>query len=102
MVRAFYVAEHPLNSAGVVAGGMLTSFLDLVLGRVAAARGPTRSTVRLVTDFLGPAKLGDWIEGEGELIRRTERLAFVNGLLRVGERPIARPSTIFRVDHPPP
>lgn len=100
VVRAFRVAEHHLNSAGVVSGGMLTSFLDLVLARVAAPPGSARSTVRLVTDFLGPAKLADWIEGEGELVRRTETLAFVNGLLRVGRRPIARASGIFRVDHP--
>lgn len=101
-LRAFRVAAPHLNSAGMASGGMLTSFLDLVLARVTAAPGPARFTVRLVTDFLGPARLGDWVEGEGELVRRTETLAFVNGLLRVGERPIARASAIFRVGRSPP
>jgi len=95
-VRAFRVREEHLNSAMIVHGGMLASFLDMVLAD-AVRRGCGRLgfTVRLVTDFHSPAKFGDWVEGRGRLTRATRTLAFVGGELSVGRRRILSGRAVF-------
>lgn len=96
VIRAFHVLDRHLNSAGVVHGGMLATFMDMILAD-AVRRGCGRLgfTVRLVSDFQAPAKLGEWVEGQGILRRATRTLAFVDGYLRVGGRQVMTGQGIF-------
>ncbi|HYM32408.1 MAG TPA: PaaI family thioesterase [Candidatus Cybelea sp.] len=97
-VRGFRVQEKHLNAAGVVHGGMLTAFMDSLLGHtVFWASGHSGRTVRLVADFVGPAKRGDWVEGRAKLIRATRTVAFVEGTLNVGGRQVMRADGVFRL-----
>ena len=38
-------------------------------------------TVRLTIDYLGPGRLGDWLQAEGEVLGHDEQMAQVRGRL---------------------
>jgi acyl-coenzyme A thioesterase PaaI-like protein len=67
----FRVEEHHTNGLGNCHGGMLMSFADMAWGRIISLRKSySWVTVRLNCDFLSGARLGDFVEGLGELIIR--------------------------------
>jgi acyl-coenzyme A thioesterase PaaI-like protein len=47
-------------------------------------------------DFLAPAPVGAWVEGESEVLHTTRNLVFLRGLLRIDGRPVLRASGIGR------
>jgi acyl-coenzyme A thioesterase PaaI-like protein len=51
-------------------------------------------------DYLEPAKEGDWIEAHVDVLRIGRRLAFVEGLLLVGDRKVMRANGTFAVVEP--
>ena len=102
-VRGFRIARQHANLAGIAHGGMLMTFADMVLGQVAraAAEGPA-VTVRLVTDFVMPARIGAWVEGRAALVRRTRELIFVRGRLTAGRHVIMSADGLFQPIRPRP
>lgn len=95
--RGFRVAQKHINRAGIVHGGMLMSFADLVLSRgVRKASAGPGVTVRMTTEFLGPAHLGDWVEGEARVSRTTKTLVFVDAEIRANGHIILTASGVFR------
>ena len=100
-IRAFRARSDLCNSAGFVHGGMLMTFADIVLARaVMEVAGPPFATVRLVTDFLAPAKQGSWVEGHAIVNKRTRSLAFVEGRIAAGDEKVALISATFRILKP--
>ncbi len=95
------VQEKNCNIMRIAHGGWLATLADMILPLSArlAHDGPDTFllTVSLSLDFLGPAPLGCWIEGRGEVLRRTKRLVFVQGNLTVDGAAIVRASGIFRI-----
>ena len=84
-VPAFRVAEHHKNINNVAHGGVLTSFADMLLARALMwERQRYGVTVRLVTDYLGPAKAGDWVEGRSWITGGGNTIVFVAGEARCG------------------
>jgi len=53
------------------------------------------ATVSLTTDYLGPAKEGDWLESTTRVERVAERMAFADCSLRVDGREIVRARAVF-------
>ena len=95
--RGFRVLEGHLNNAGIIHGGMMMSFADTVLGRAAGSVGSGSAvTVHMTTDFLGPAHLGDWVEGRAKIMRQTRTLIFVEGEIRTRKRLLMTANGIFR------
>jgi uncharacterized protein (TIGR00369 family) len=94
--RGLRVEEKHANLAGIGHGGLLMTLADLVLSQVIRHAGfaPT-VTVRMTTDFLGPAHVGDWLEGTGQVDRATSTLVFVSGALQVGERKLLTCTGLF-------
>lgn len=96
--RAFQVAEHHANAFGHCHGGMLMSFADIAFGHaVTLARGPNWVTVRLMTDFISAARLGDWVEGLGEVTGEDGDLITVRGRIWCGERTIMTGAGVFKM-----
>ena len=104
-------AQH-LNPKGFGHGGALATFADMQLvahmftGTLARLRAPT---ISLSLDYLAPVRLGDWVEGDVDLIKRTGRLAFSETILTVTGEPVARSRGLFAysdanppLDPPPP
>lgn len=86
------------NMRGVAQGGLIATLADIALGFNIAAAGEGRetriATVNLTTDFVGAAKIGEWLEARVD-VQRVGRLSFANTYIHVGERRIARVSGVF-------
>ena len=51
----------------------------------------------LQVDYLAPAPLGAWVEGEAQVLRITRSMAFVQGLVRAEGQVVARVSGVFKI-----
>ncbi|MDX5392626.1 MAG: PaaI family thioesterase [Caulobacteraceae bacterium] len=98
--QAFFALPRHANGLGLVHGGMLTAFLDGLMGAAVfrSARRPG-VTIHLSVDFLHMARLGDWVMGEAKVTRATREVAFVEGRVHVGGRDVVRGSGIFKLMH---
>ena len=65
------------------------------LRRAKVARGRSRRRLSLNVDYLGPARLGDWIEAEPILVRATGRYLFTQAVLSNAVGPVARSTAIY-------
>lgn len=100
LVVGLRAQEKHMNSRGSVHGGVLATLGDIALGYVMAfgAEPPRRLvTASLSVDYMGSAKLGDWIEAHVEATRVGRTLAFANAYLTVDGGRIARVSAVFAV-----
>ena len=97
-VRAFRVLEHHKNINSVAHGGVLASFADMLLARALMWElNRYGVTVRLVTDYLGPAKRGDWVEGRSWITGGGKTIIFVAGEAHVGDRVVFSATATFRL-----
>lgn len=95
--RAFRVAEHHCNGMKNAHGGMLMSFADMAFGHaVSVEKSHWWVTVRLMCDFLSGAKLGEWVEGTGEIIAEADHVYTVRGRIWVADRTIITGTGIFK------
>ncbi len=101
-IRAFYVAEHHANGMNNCHGGMLMAFADTAFGHAVSMRYPNRFwvTVRLLTDFVSAARMGDWVEGTGEIVGEDDGLITVRGRIWVADRTVMAGTGIFKVGAP--
>jgi uncharacterized protein (TIGR00369 family) len=98
----FRVEARHTNPAGICHGGMMASFCDMLLPVCAHHRSPELArrflpTVSLQVDYLAPAPLGAWVQGEAEVLRVTRSLAFLQGLVTADGEPVARASGVFKI-----
>jgi uncharacterized protein (TIGR00369 family) len=102
--RAFLVSEHHTNGMNNCHGGMLMAFADTAFGHAVSMRRRNHYwvTVRLLTDFLAPAMLGDWVEGTGEIAGVDDDLFTVRGRIWCGDRTIMTGNGIFKALGPRP
>lgn len=101
VLMGFRVEARHCNPLDNCHGGMLASFADMLLPVVTIyqKRGTERRflpTINLQIDYLGAAPLGSWVQGEGQLLRETRNLAFVQGLVTADGEPALRVSGIFK------
>jgi len=93
----FRVEEHHTNGLGNCHGGMLMSFADMAWGRIISLRKSyTWVTVRLNCDFLSGARLGDFVEGRGELLAEQDLVFTVRGRIWAGERTLMTGTGVFK------
>jgi acyl-coenzyme A thioesterase PaaI-like protein len=95
--RGFYVLERHCNSMGIAHGGLLVSFADGLLG-MAVFRVTRKApiTVRLTSDFVASAKLGDWVEGKGTVIKAGADVIFVKANIYVADKTVLIAQGVFK------
>ncbi len=98
----FRVEERHCNPMGMAHGGMLVTFADMQLPFGIRFQGHGLEdnflpTVNLSVDFLGPAKLGTWVQGETQVLRRTRNLAFAQCMVTADGETALRASGIFKI-----
>ena len=82
----FRAAEHNCNGIGTVHGGVLMCFADYAVTMLALTGVKENcTTISFSSDFIASARCGDWVEAEGDVVKRTGSMTFVNGRLRVGD-----------------
>ncbi len=96
--RAFLVCEHHTNGMNNCHGGMLMAFADTAFGHAISLKKPNNYwvTIRLVTDFLSPARLGDWVEGSGEIVGEEDGIFTVKGRIWSGAHDVMIGTGIFK------
>ncbi len=94
------IEEGHLNYQDAAHGGVLTTLADVALSWAAySSETPPLavSTVTLTVNFLGAARLGNWLEAEARIDRIGQRLAYTSGSIRTGETVIATMTGVFSV-----
>jgi len=92
-------ANH-INYVDIAHGGVLTTLADVTLSlQVHRAEDPPLNvtTVSLTSNFLGPAKLGDWLVGEGRIDRIGKKIAYTSGRILCGDKAIMTMSGVFNI-----
>lgn len=96
-VMGFRVEEHHANGMGNCHGGMLSSFADMAWGRVISSnRSVGWVTVRLTTDFLSGAHMGDWVEGGSDIISEVDDIYTVRGRIWCGDRLLMTGAGVYK------
>lgn len=102
----FRVEARHTNPLNICHGGMLATFADMLLPFVIIYEpGHERRflpTISLQVDYLAQAPLGAWVQGEGEVLRRTRSMVFAQGLVCADGVPAMRVSGIFKLGQPIP
>lgn len=95
----FRVDQRHVNMRGVIHGGMLMTFADAAMGQAAwdACDHADCVTLNMQSQFLAPARDGDWIEVTPVLIRRTRSLIFLRGDFTVDGTPIFSVSSVWKI-----
>lgn len=96
--QALFILPRHANAFGVLHGGMLSAFLDGLLG-AAVFRGTERSavTVHLSVDFLRMGRKGEWLLGEARMTHATRDVAFAEGRAYIGARDVGRATGVFKL-----
>ena len=99
------VEPRHCNPMGNCHGGMLASFADMVLPLSIHRKAPEIGkkflpTISLQLDYLAPAPLGCWVQGEAEVLRVTRSMVFAQGLITADGMPAVRLSGIFKIGKP--
>jgi uncharacterized protein (TIGR00369 family) len=98
----FRVEARHCNPMGICHGGMLASFCDMLLPisvhRKSAEVGQRfLPTVSLQIDYMAPAPLGAWVEGECDVLKVTRAMVFAQGLVRADGVVAVRCSGVFKI-----
>ncbi|ENZ82760.1 MULTISPECIES: PaaI family thioesterase [Caulobacter] len=95
--------EH-CNSRNMPHGGFLAAMADnamgLSLGVSLAGDGRESAglvTVSLTLDYLGSAKLGQWLEFDTDFVKLGRSICFAEATVRADGQPIARARATFKV-----
>ena len=101
----FRVEQRHTNPMGICHGGMMASFCDMLLPlSVHRKRADVGlrflPTINLQIDYLAPAPLGAWVQGEAEVLRVTRSLVFAQAVVTADAEPVARVSGIFKIGPP--
>ena len=90
----------PLLRKCFVRNSQLGTFADILISTAAQYQTDIPRqflpTISLQTDFLAPAPLGSWVQGEAEILKVTKNLVFSQGLVRADCRMVLRASGVFR------
>ena len=94
------IDEGHLNYQDVAHGGVLTTFADVALSfALFASEHPPLpvATATLTVNFLGAARLGDWLEADARIDRIGKRLGYASGAIRCGDETVATMSGVFSI-----
>ena len=96
------LAKPHTNSRGFIHGGLITALADNAMGYSCALvmgwdTSKSLMTISLGVDFIGTAKIGQWLTIEPEVIRTGSTICFAQSLIKADDVVIARANGTFRV-----
>lgn len=105
LVIGLYTREAHCNSRGMVHGGLLAALADNAMGLscvevlVSEGRKPEGGlvTISLAADFVGAAKLGQWVAFDTGYVKTGRTLCFAQAFVTADGETIARADARFRV-----
>jgi uncharacterized protein (TIGR00369 family) len=100
VIMGLRLAKPHTNSRGLIHGGLIAALTDNAMGySCALVMGWNSSlvTISLAVDFVGTAKIDQWLSIEPEVIRTGSTICFAQSLIRADDVVIARANGTFRV-----
>ncbi len=105
VIIGLYVREPHTNSRGMLHGGLIAALADNAMGLscVHVLTGEGRKpagglvTVSMATDFIGAAKLGQWVEVDTQYVKAGKTLCFAQSFVTADGEVIARADARFKV-----
>ena len=94
------LAKPHTNGRGLIHGGLIAALSDNAMGySCAQATGWTTSfvTISLAVDFIGTAKIGQWLAIESDVIKTGNTICFAQCMIKADDVTIARANGTFRV-----
>ena len=96
------LAKPHTNSRGLIHGGLISALADNAMGYSCALvmgwdTSKSLVTINLAVDFIGSAKIGQWLAIEPEVIRNGSTICFAQSLIKADDVVIARANGTFRV-----
>jgi uncharacterized protein (TIGR00369 family) len=97
-----FVAEAHCNSRGLLHGGVIAALADNAMGLSCVAALGDRAqrglvTVSLNVDYVGAAKIGQWLQVEPRIVKAGTSLAFADALVTAEGNIVARANASFKV-----
>lgn len=92
------IMEHHINYRDMAHGGALATLADVAMSwQVYSSKEPPVpvSSSTMTTNFLAPARLGDWIVAETRIDRIGGRSAHVSGRIMRGEETLLTMSGVY-------
>jgi acyl-coenzyme A thioesterase PaaI-like protein len=86
------------NYRGTVQGGMLMTFADRALGMAAydANDRQPQATVQLDVHFVDAVQIGEFVEAQCQVVRRTRALTFMSATLLVSGRVVVTANGVWK------
>ena len=101
LLLGFRVEERHTNPLKICHGGMLATFADMLIPCASMYQNDIERrflpTISLQIDYMGAAALGDWVQGEADVLRTTRNMLFGQGLVSADGQPALRVSGIFKM-----
>jgi len=100
VILGLRLAEPHTNSRGLIHGGLIAALADAAMGYSCAHRMGNASslvTIGLAMDFIGSAKIGEWLTIESDVVKTGSTICFVQCLATADDSVIARANATFRV-----
>jgi acyl-coenzyme A thioesterase PaaI-like protein len=105
ILLALRIRQAHCNSRGFAHGGLISALADNAMGlsldetlrRTQGKEPGALVTVGLALDFLGAAKVGQWLEVTPRVLRAGGSLGFVDCLVRADDQTVARGNATFRI-----
>ena len=104
LVLGVRVRPEHCNSRHMPHGGFLAALADNAMGlslgvNLAAAQQPFGGlvTVSLTLDYLGSAKLGQWLEFDTDFVKLGRSICFAEATVRADGLPVARARATFKL-----
>jgi uncharacterized protein (TIGR00369 family) len=95
-----WLREVHCNSRGRLHGGVIAALADNAMGLSCGSSLPSVEglvTVSLAVDYVGAAKIGQWLQIEPRVLRTGKSMGFADALVTADGAIIARASATFRV-----
>ncbi|MET0384674.1 MAG: PaaI family thioesterase [Polyangiales bacterium] len=96
---ALRVGPNHCNSRGFLHGGVIAALADNAMGLSLglALTGSSAVTVNLSVDYVGGARLGQWLQIEPRVLRSGGKLGFVDAVITADDALVARCNATFRI-----
>ncbi len=98
------LTEAHCNSRGLVHGGLIATLADNSMGLscVEVMLAEKRSvkglvTISLTTDYMGAAKLGQWLLVDTDYVKCGGSICFTRSMIYADDAPIAKASATFKL-----
>src|SRR6266699_4202143 len=93
------LAKPHTNGRGLIHGGLIAALSDNAMGYSCAQQMSWTSslvTIGLAVDFVGTAKVGQWLAIETDVIKTGSTICFAQSLVKADDVVIARANGTFR------